>query len=269
MLELETTGTADVLELARSRMPGMSPAIQRVAEAVLGDPERMLSLSAARLAAVSDSSVGSVVRFCNELGFPGFQDFKLTLAAHVGPRPWPGPAAITDADPQQAVVEKLFATVIANLTATAGSIAADDLVRAAELVRGAHRILVVAAGTSQPLASDLASRLFGRGFPASYPADAQTQFEAATRLDRGDICFAISHSGTTTQTNEPVRASQSRGAFTIALTSFSASPLAHLADHVLVAGAPADTYRTADMASRLAHLMVINALWSLIRHQRQ
>lgn len=246
--------------------------MQRVADTVLSDPERIVSLSAARLAAVSGSSVGSVVRFCHTLGFPGFQDFKTGLLMHVDPRrPMESLVAphaeITEADTADEVVSKLFASVVADLATTARSISRSNLLNAADLIVGARRVLLVAAGTSQPLASDIANRLFARGYPASYPADPQTQLEAATRLGPGDVCFAISHSGTTTQTNQPVQESLSRGAATLALTSFSMTPLASLADHVLVAGAHPDAYRTADMASRLAHLMVINALWALIRHR--
>lgn len=247
----------------------MSPAIHRVAETVLGDPERALKLSAERLALVSRSSVGSVVRFCQEIGFSGYQGFKLGLAASVPLGRQAAAVAITAHDPSAHVVQKVFATVVTNLAAAARSLDTTELEHAARLIRGARRILVVAAGTSNPLASDFASRLFARGFPASYPGDASTQLEAATRLGPGDVCFAISHSGVTAATIAPVNESRARGATTIALTSFSTAPLALTADHVLVAGCPADLYRKADMASRIAHHTVLNALWALMRHQQQ
>lgn len=48
----------------------------------------------------------------------------------------------------------------------------------------------------------------------------------------------------------------------IAVTSFSTTPLTELADVVLVAGGYETTYRVEAMASRLAHLLVIDSLYT-------
>lgn len=250
-------------------MPGMSPAIQRVAVTVLGDPERTLSLSAARLADVSGSSVGSVVRFCQELGFPGYQDFKLGLAARAVVERGPAPTALSPEDEPADAARKVFASIVANLASTGRSLDVDMLVDVAGILGEARRILVVGIGTSTPLASDFASRLFGVGVIASYPADTRGQLDAATRLGPGDVCFAISNSGTTAHTIDAVRESRANGATTVALTSHATAPLASTADRVLIAGCPADLYRSADMASRIAHHTVIQVLWALMRHQQE
>lgn len=264
-----TARSVDVLERARSRMPGMSPAIQRVAQTVLGNPERALGFSAARLADVSGSSVGSVVRFCQELGYPGYQDFKLGLAARPIVERAPQHAVLGLEDEPTEVARKVLGSIVSGLSSAGRSLDLDKLVEVAKLLGDARRILVVGIGTSTPLASDFASRLFGAGVLASYPADTRGQLDAATRLGPGDVCFAISNSGTTEHTIAAVRESRANGAATAALTSYATAPLASTADHVIIVGCPADLYRSADMASRIAHHTVIQVLWALIRHQQE
>lgn len=263
-------GDGDVLELIRSRLPGLSQSAQHVADAVLLDPEKILGMSAARLAEVSESSVGSVVRFCRSIGFPGYQAFKLRLATQTGPPNWKlVPDAIASDDRPPDVVDKVFASAVAGLSKTASSVDRDTMDAIALALRHAHRILIVAAGPSLPIASDFGNRLIGgAGLSVSYPTDAQTQQAAAGGLRPADVCFAISHSGTTRDTLESVRIAIGVGATTAALTSYATAPLAGLAEHVIIAGCPPDRYRKADMASRIVHHTVISALWVLVRHHQ-
>lgn len=71
------TGT---LAKLRATVPGLTPALQRIAEYALEAPDRVLYHTVTELAEAASSSEGSVIRFCKDLGFRGFQDFKLALA---------------------------------------------------------------------------------------------------------------------------------------------------------------------------------------------
>lgn len=259
----------DVLEFIRSRLPGFSPAERRVAETVLAAPRVVPHLSAARLAETSGSSVGSVVRFCHTLGLPGYQDFKLRVAQQSVPpaNPAPEPISVTDSSPS--VVQKLFMNMAGALFDTARTVDADVLDRVTGLLLDARRILVVGTGTSSPFAADVAHRLITIGLPVSQPADVQTQQAAALRLGPGDVCLAVSHSGTTGVILDSVRTAAANGAVTVALTSFATSPLSHLAETVLIAGSRQGAYRSEEMASRLVHLAVLQALFVLIVRRQQ
>lgn len=259
----------DVLEFIRSRLTGFSPAERRVADVVLAAPREVLQMSAARLAETSGSSVGSVVRFCHTLGLPGYQEFKLRVAQRrvsVAVSPTGSTAAGNDS---AHVVHELFTHVSSTVFDVARAVDVVLMDRIADLLLDAQRILIVAAGTSSPFAADLAHRLITIGLPVSQPTDAQTQQAAAQRLREGDVCFAVSHSGTTAMTLESVRIATNNRAAVVALTSFATSPLSTMTQSVLVAGSRRGNYWSEEMASRLIHLAVLNALCVLIEHRQQ
>lgn len=260
----------DLLEAIRSRLPDFSPAERRVADAVLATPHDVPHMSAARLAEHSDSSVGSVVRFCHTLGLPGYQDFKLRAARLDRPAVrYKAPDAISGADAPRDVVQKTLANMSDVLAKLSAAIDTGSIVRAADTLIGAQRILIVAAGPSIPFATDLAHWLIYNGLAATFPVDSETQQAVARGLGPNDVCFAISNSGTTRRTLESVHSAARRGASTVALTSFANSELATSAETVLIAGDRADRYRSADMASRFVHFTALHTLCVAIAHQQQ
>ena len=61
-----------------------------------------------------------------------------------------------------------------------------------------------------------------------------------------------------------MRGAKESGAGLIAITSFSTTPLTELVDVALVAGGRETSYRVEAMASRLAHLLVIDTLFTCL-----
>ena len=246
-------------------MPSLTTSTRRVADTVLADPERALGLSAGRLAQRSGTSIGSVVRFCHAIGFPGYQDFKDRLGAEAR-RGGFDIAAITAHGVRLGVAGEVLAHTLGSLSRTLTSLDLGSIQRTADVLRGARRILIPAAGPSQPVAMAFGMWLSWSGYAVSHPTDHHTQQAIADRLHPGDVCFAVSHSGTTEHTLQSVRIAQRQGAATLALTSFARAPLTTLCDTSVVAGAGADHYRTADMASRPVHHAVLEAVWALVQH---
>jgi DNA-binding MurR/RpiR family transcriptional regulator len=141
--------------------------------------------------------------------------------------------------------------------------------RSVELLCAARHILCVGVGvgvgTSAPLAADAAYRLRTIGLPAEAPADVHTQHVAARLLGPPDLCLAVSHTGQTRETLATVTAARTAGAATIAVTSFSHSPLTRSSDISLIAGSRETNHRVEAMTSRLAHIAVLDALYVAVR----
>ena len=98
------------------------------------------------------------------------------------------------------------------------------------------------------------------GVDARFIADVHAQHVAARMLTPADVFFAVSHTGSTTETLAAARAARTARATVVALTSFATSPLTEIADHVIVAGSSETAYRVGAMASRIVHLTVIDAI---------
>lgn len=247
----------DLLELIRSRVPSLPGSGRRVAETVLRDSARLVGLSAVQLAQESATSVGSVVRFCQSIGLPGYNAFQRRLAADLGR----GRGSLAAARPAPAsVAESVLFQAVDDLVRSVDHIDVAAVQAAALVVRGAERVLICSSGPSQPVAVTLGSALARAGLTVQYPSDMETQEAIAHALGPADVCIGVSHSGTTANTLRSVELAAERGAGTVALTSFADSPIANECDLALVAGAPADRHRSADTASRIAHHALVQAL---------
>jgi DNA-binding MurR/RpiR family transcriptional regulator len=201
-----------------------------------------------------------VVRFCQQLGLRGFHELKLRLAqetsavtAHVGDD-------ISETDSPMDVLAKVVRAdrqTLLDATAIVDPAALEATVR---LVGEARTVLFAGVGTSAPLAQDAAYRFRAIGIRTEAPADVHVQHVAASLLAPEDVCFVVSHTGSTTETLAVVAAAKDAGASTIAVTSFARSPLTELVDHVILAGGREVAFRLEAMASRLAHVAVLDAL---------
>ncbi|SEE82567.1 MurR/RpiR family transcriptional regulator [Ruania alba] len=260
----QSTRDVPIAEVIRSQLPRLTPTVRAVGEAILADPDRVLAMSAARLADTTGTSVGSVVRLCHAIGLPGYLDFKQRLAADARIGGYDLDAVI-DPYRSRSVAGQVLGNVLSAMAQTLVSIDLVAVQRAADAIRGGRRILIPAAGPSQPVATAFGMWLSWAGFSATHPTDRHTQQAVAEQLTTEDVVFAISHSGTTKDTLRPVHIARERGITTLALTSFAGSDLARLCDITIVAGAAADEHRTADMASRPVHHAVLEAVWAQVR----
>ncbi|RMB72373.1 MurR/RpiR family transcriptional regulator [Rhodococcus sp. SBT000017] len=242
------------------RSAGLSPAEQRVSRQVLSHPEDVLELSVTELAARSDTSVGTVMRFCTRLGLRGYQDLKLNLARTV--------ISVTDSlaaevhadDTDDVVLAKVLASSATAISHASDLIDSTALTAIVDSLVTARRVAFAAVGTSAPLAADISYRLTTIGVDATFTPDPHVQHVTARMLGPGDVCFAISHTGSTQETLAVMRTAAQTGATTAALTSFTSSPLTDIVDHRLVAGSRETSYRIESMTSRLVHLAVLDAI---------
>lgn len=253
-----------MFERVRAHLESLSGAEQRVARAVLADPAGVLHMSVTELASAAGASPATVVRFCQSLGLRRFQELKLALARDAIPPEQQLLDDVTLEDSAADVRSKVLGAAGSALQAAVQSVDPEVLDRVADLLVAARRVLFVAVGTSAPLAADISYRLTTMGIDAYFPADVHVQHVSARMLTPDDLCFVISHTGSTTETLAAVRTAAATGANTTALTSFARSPLTEVAGHVLVAGSRETAYRIESMTSRLVHLAVLDALYVLI-----
>jgi DNA-binding MurR/RpiR family transcriptional regulator len=241
----------------RALRPSLSRTGGRVADVVTADPARVVELTVTDLAERSDTSVASVVRFCQDLGLRGFGDLKLRLAREHQPET---PATPDTAD----VLAGVLRAGAAALTDAVDTVDRGAFAASADALARAAHVIVLGVGTSAPIAQDAAYRLRGIGLLAEAPPDAHVQHVAARLLGPGAVCVAISHTGQTRETLTAAAAARDAGAPVVAVTSFFRSPLTELCDHALVAGSAETHHRIEARASRLVHAAVLDGLHAAV-----
>lgn len=251
-----------IAERVRAASGSMPPAEARAVQALLGRGADVIGASVTEIAATAETGVATVVRACQSLGFKGFQAAKIALAQDLLPLDERPQQDVSDEDQPLDVLMKLANSSGEALRRATASVSATELARAIDLLASARRVLCLGVGTSAPLAQDAAYRLTTIGIDAYAPPDVHVQHVRARLLSVTDVAMAISHTGATQETLGATRGAKEAGARVIAVTSFSTTPLTELADVVLVAGGYETTYRVEAMASRLAHLLVVDSLYT-------
>lgn len=125
---------------------------------------------------------------------------------------------------------------MAALRDTGALISKDALVQNTELLEKVHQVYGVAA--SAIIGEYLTYRLLRMGISAQQFSDMHRAVMNATSLKLGDVVIAVSSSGSTKDLLHAVQLGKEHGASIIVLSNTSRSPLATLADQLLVAAGP-------------------------------
>jgi len=255
--------TGSPLARVRGLLPDLSPAERRVAAAVLADPAAVAGQTIRELARACDTSEATVVRFCRATGFGGYPQLRLALAREAGRAVSRGEVGgdIAEDDDLAAIVHTVATTDARAIEDTAAGLDLDVLAAVVDVLVAAPRIEIYGVGASGLVAVDLEQKLRRIGRRATACPEAHAALVSAALLGPGDVAVGISHTGATVDTIDALALASTSGATTVALTNFPRSPLAQLADHVLVTAARETTFRSGATASRIAQLTVVDCVF--------
>jgi RpiR family transcriptional regulator, carbohydrate utilization regulator len=251
-----------VAEMVRAASTSLPPSEARVAQVLLARGTEVIHASVTEIAMAAETGVGTVVRACQSLGFKGFQAAKIALAQDLLPLDERPDQDLSEEDHPEQVLAKLAESSGDALRRATASVDAGALRQAVAMLSKAKRVLCLGVGTSAPLAQDAAYRFTTIGIDADSPPDVHVQHVRARLLSKADAALVVSHTGATQETLGATRGAKEAGAGIVVVTSFTTTPLTELADVALVAGGRETNYRVEAMASRLAHLLVLDTLFT-------
>ena len=261
--------TGPLLVRVRAVMPALAPAEQRVANAVLADPGGVAAMTISELAEVASTSETTVIRFCKQIGVPGYPQLRLQLAAQSA-RESVRPEVGGDIEPGDSLADVVGKVAFADERAvreTAQQVDVDTLAKVVDAVVKASRVDIYGFAASAFVAFDLQQKLHRIRRVAFAWSDVHIALTSAALLGERDVAIGISHTGTTVEVVEALEEAAKHGAITVAVTNFPRSPLARAADLVLTTAARETTYRSGAMASRIAQLTVIDCLFIGVAQQ--
>ncbi|MFB2865047.1 MurR/RpiR family transcriptional regulator [Aeromonas sp. MdU4] len=244
-----------VLLLLRHQLATYSQTLQRLGQFVLEQPQRVLYLTITELARESGTSEASVTRLCRGVGCRGYTEFKMALALETQQE---------QASQPQASATSAFSTLIeesvAALRDTGALVSQQALLQSAELLEKARQIQIYGVAASAIIGEYLAYRLLRMGISAQQFSDMHRAAMNATSLKPGDVVIAVSSSGSTKDLLHAVQLGKEHGANIIVLSNTSRSPLATLADQLLVAAKPEGPLTAGSFHSKISAMLVIELL---------
>jgi DNA-binding MurR/RpiR family transcriptional regulator len=266
--------SSNVLSEVQQALPRLSSSEARVAEAIIADPTIVVDLTITDLAQRCGTSLSTVARFCQTLGYSGYREFRMEVASAISreaaerDRFGLADSDINPDDSAAEVVAKIAFHEVLAIEQTAEALDTTVLDGVVDAIVAARHVDLYGFGASGLTAQDLQQKLARIGISASCSVDVHLALVSAALRRPGDVAIGISHSGLTSETIHALSVAREAGATTVALTNSPESPLTDVADSVLTTRARESTYRMGAMSSRIAQLAVVDFLFVRVAQRR-
>lgn len=252
--------TRDILSIIQTRMNTFSKGQKLIARFILESYDKAAFMTASRLGKTVNVSESTVVRFAAELGYDGYPSMQKALQEMIRNK-------LTSVQRMEVAGDRMggrdvLQTVLHADTdmirVTLDEIDRDAFQGAVDALMGAKRIYILGVRSSSALASFLGFyfNLLFENVTLVHTNSVSEIFEQVLRVGPGDVLFGISFPRYSKRTLSAMKYARDRGARVIALTDSQLSPLARVADHVLLARSDMASF----VDSLVAPLSVINAL---------
>lgn len=242
----------------------LTDAERKVADYVVIHRQGTQLMSISELSEACGVAEATVSRFCRRLNYKGYSAFKLAVAnsdlSRREERLLSGEISAGDSIPD--MCQKLYSADAEALSQALALIRPESISEAADILRGAERVLCMGQGGSMIMAMECA-HLFStamRGFTAVW--DSHLQTIAAANLTPKDAVLFFSYSGSTGEGIELLSVAKERQAKVILVTRFPKCPAAALSDVILQCGANERPLQHGSVPARLAQLFLVDVLFT-------
>lgn len=236
---------------------------RRIADYVLDRPQEVMASSVQSLAKRCRCEQTTIVRFAQQLGFKGYTALKLAIARQTN-SPWSDFQEAETTNPETAVLAKLAARHTETIRKTLCGTDLKKLIRIGDLLESASGVLIFGAGSSHLAAMDLNIKLLRLGIRSNCFADLEMSRTFLGYAGKHGVVILFSNSGETATVVELAKLAKNEHFHLAAVTSFPDSPLARLADILLLTPCRDEPpIRFGVMSSRLAQFALVDALTML------
>lgn len=253
-------GSQSALSLIEAHRSDLRNSEVKVANYILSYVEDVIHLSISELADAAGVSEPTVIRFCRNIGYKGFQDFKISLAQSIVPSIRNIHEAVDEFDPTPGLIQKVFQSNINAIRNSMKTIDASTFEAAVNVLANSERIIFFGCGGSGAVAMDAYHKFFRIGIPCAWFNDTHMAAMAATMMTEKQTFVVISHSGSTKDVVEALKLANASNAATIAIVSQEKSPVSKIARYIFRVEASEKYFKPEPMSSRIAQLSVIDSL---------
>jgi DNA-binding MurR/RpiR family transcriptional regulator len=260
-------GAGQLLVHLRSVLPGLAGALRQVGNAILEDPAWASRATIVELGERSGTSPATVTRFCRSLGLAGYTELRVGIATDIGRADQAGwevagiGADVLPTDPIDQVLRTLLAVDLQAMHETATGLDLRVVGTVVDALVAARRVDLYGVGHIAPVLEDMQLRMHRIGIPSWTWSDVHNGLMSAALLGPEDVAIAVSHSGRSTETVDMLAQARASGATTVAITNFSTSPIAEVADHLLGTSVRETSYRSGEMSARHSQFLVLDLLY--------
>lgn len=238
----------------------LSKGHKKLAQYISTDYDKAAFMTASKLGEKVGVSESTVVRFATEMGFKGYPELQKELQQMIKSKLTAVQRMEVSSNliGEDDAIKKVLNGDIDLIRDTLESVSESEFRKAVELINKAKKIYILGVRSSAALASFLyfyLNPVFDNVILVDTSSGSE-MFEQMFRIDKNDVCVAISFPRYSKQTINALRFISDRGANIISITDSAVSPIAEFSDTLLVA--KSDIVSVVD--SLVAPLSLINAL---------
>lgn len=238
---------------------------KKLADFMLSNQDSLPYLSISQLASGAGVAEATVSRFCRRVGFQNYAQFKLAAAntsLRFKPANNPLSGQIEQQDSVEVICRKLYTAEMEAIGQTMDLLDPQAILRAANMLEKAGRVLCMGQGGSMLIAQE-AAHLFSTVDNRFLPViDSHMQAIAATMMEPEDVILFFSYSGSTRAMMETLKLAKERQGKVILVTRFPNAPGAAFSDVVLQCGANENPLQSGSIAARIAQMYLLDVLFS-------
>ena len=244
---------------------GLTKKEQLIADYILANPNKMAYDSINNISTELNLASSTLFQFAKKLGYDGFKSLKIDILLqekkfsnddiHEN---------ITTSDNELTIAQKVFESNIKTLNDTKNLLNDDILIKASDLISNAKNVCFFGVGGSEIIANDAYHKFLRTPIKPKHSTDYHIQLMEASMLTENDCAICISHTGKTVETIKLAHIIKKNGAKLIVITSNKSSPLASLADVILISISDEVEFHSEALASRIAQLTILDALYVII-----
>ena len=249
----------DLLSLIKSKENKFTKTDLKISEYIKSHLNEIIFMSITELTDATETSEGSLVRFCQKLGFKGFHPFKIALATQQSNYSENNSKNLTKED-LITLKDEITRQNLETVKRTSEMISIDSFEKAITKIISARKIVLLGSGASGNSARELFYGLMRLGLNIVCEADVHYDAMIVSHLSKEDVVVSISQSGSTFQVVDISTIAKKQGATVISITSHNRSPLAQLSDIVLLIPGRTSPFESGQIPSRAAQLFAVKLL---------
>lgn len=233
---------------------------QKLADYLLSlEPTEPLTQSVKQLASDVGVSVASVVRFCQELGYTGYAEFKL-MTRQVGFLTTVGSPEMDSMTSAAELKKNICEFTNSSIQKCIQSLDNGELEQAIAAISGAKRLLLCGIGTSAGIAMAAANTFMNLNVDSTPLFDELLMRRTVSMAGPGDVVLGISNCGSVKPIVDALMLAHEVGAMTILITGEKESLACQFADCVLCLGTYGDPSALSMLSVSSCQLLTIQIL---------
>ncbi|MEG0249834.1 MAG: MurR/RpiR family transcriptional regulator [Peptostreptococcus sp.] len=206
----------------------------------------------------------TITRCVKKLGCNGFQEFKLGLAKEITIREQNNilDSNIKQNEPAVETASKLVSSNLKVLDETLSMLDSSKIELAAKYILKARRVCFIGIGFSGIVALDSSYKFMRIGIDCSSYDNNHMMIMMASIIREGDLVFAVSNSGETSELINTIKIAKDNGANIVSILGDEDSTLAKLSDLFISYYSDESLLEAGSMATKMSQIFIVELIYT-------